>query len=99
MNYSYVIIDDNQENVLETKATADGFSELSFVGSANNYEDGLNLILEHNPQLVFLEIDPENKKSNLSLALINELYRYLNVLPKIIITTSKKDLAFEFLAT
>ncbi|WP_140486360.1 LytR/AlgR family response regulator transcription factor [Flavobacterium sp. GSA192] len=95
MNYSYVIIDDNQENVLETKAVADGFSELSFVGSANNYEEGLNLILESNPQLVFLEIDPANKKSNLSLALINELYRYLNVIPKIVITTSKKDLAFE----
>jgi hypothetical protein len=46
--------------------------------------------------LIFLEIDPSNKKSNLSLALINELYRYLKVLPKIIITT-KKDLAFEAL--
>lgn len=95
MNYSYVIIDDNQESVMETKAVADGFSELSFVGSANNYEEGLNLILEQNPQLVFLEIDPKNKKSNLSLALINELYRYLNVIPQIIVTTSKKDFAFE----
>ncbi len=95
MNYSYVIIDDNQESVIETKAMADSFSELSFVGSANNYEEGLNLILENKPQLVFLEIDPKNKKSNLSLALINELYRYLNVIPQIIVTTSKKDLAFE----
>lgn len=95
MNYSYVIIDDSPESVMETKAVAEGFSELTFVGSANNYEEGLNLILEHNPQLVFLEIDPKNKKSNLSLALINELYRYLNVIPKIIVTTSKKDLAFE----
>lgn len=95
MNYSYVIIDDNQESVLETKAVADGFSELSFVGSANNYEEGLNLILEHNPQLVFLEIDPANKKSNLSLALINELHRYLKVVPKVIVTTTKKELAFE----
>lgn len=95
MNYSYIIIDDNQENVLETKAVADGFSELSFVGSANNYEEGLNLILEQNPQLVFLEIDPVNKKSNLSLMLINELHRYLKVVPKIIVTTTKKDLAFE----
>lgn len=95
MNYSYVIIDDNQESVLKTKAMADSFSELDFLASANNYQEGLNLILEHNPQLVFLEIDPENKKSNLSLALINELYRYLNVIPKIVITTSKKDLAFE----
>jgi hypothetical protein len=28
MNYSYIIIDDNQENVLKTKAITAGFSEL-----------------------------------------------------------------------
>lgn len=95
MNYPYIIIDDDQESVLKTQATADGFSELVFVASANNYADGLNLILEHTPKLVFLEIDPTDKESNLSLALINELYRYLKVIPKIIITTTKKDLAFE----
>jgi DNA-binding LytR/AlgR family response regulator len=95
MNYSYIIIDDDQESVLKTKAMADSFSELDFVASANNYEDGLNLILEHTPQLVFLEIDPANAASNLSLILINELYRYLKVIPKIIVTTTKKDLAFE----
>ena len=95
MNYPYIIIDDDQENVLKTKAIADGFSELVFVASANNYEDGLNSILEHSPKLIFLEIDPADTTSNLSLALINELYRYLKVIPKIIITTSKKDLAFD----
>jgi DNA-binding LytR/AlgR family response regulator len=95
MNYPYIIIDDDQESVLKTKAIADGFSELVFVASANNYSEGLNLILEHSPKLIFLEIDPANRESNLSLALINELYRYLKVIPKIIITTSKKDLAFE----
>lgn len=95
MNYPYIIIDDNQESVLKTKAVAEGFSELVFLASANNYTDGLNLILEHSPKLVFLEIDPEDTTTNLSLALINELYRYLKVIPKIIITTTKKDLAFE----
>ncbi|MFV8368970.1 LytR/AlgR family response regulator transcription factor [Flavobacterium sp. LB2R40] len=95
MNYSYIIIDDNPESVLKTKGIADSFSELIFLASANNYSDGLNLILEHTPQLVFLEIDPVNKASNLSLSLINELHRYLKVIPKIIVTTSKKDLAFE----
>ena len=95
MNYPYIIIDDDQENVLKTQAIADGFSELVFVASANNYADGLNLILEHTPKLIFLEIDPTSKTSNLSLTLINELYRYLKVIPKIIITTSKKELAFE----
>ncbi|WP_413999593.1 LytR/AlgR family response regulator transcription factor [Flavobacterium sp. W1B] len=95
MNYSYIIIDDDQESVLKTKAIADSFSELTFVASAHNYVEGLNLILEHTPQLVFLEIDPVDKKSMLSLALINELHRYLKVIPKIIVTTRKKDLAFE----
>ena len=95
MNYSYVIIDDNQESAEQTKTITDSFSELSYLGSASNYDEGLNLILEHNPQLVFLEISPTDKKSNLSLALINELYRYLKVVPKIIVTTAKKDMAFD----
>lgn len=95
MNYSYIIIDDNLENALETKTIADGFSELSFLGTASNYEEGLNFILEHKPQIVFLEIDPKEKKSKLSLLLINELYRFLKAVPKIIVTTTKKDLAFD----
>ncbi len=95
MNYPYIIIDDNQKSVLKTKAIADGFSELVFVASANNYKDGLNLILEHSPKLIFLEIDPADTTSNLSLALINELYRYLKTIPKIIITTTQKELAFD----
>jgi DNA-binding LytR/AlgR family response regulator len=95
MNYSYIIIDDDQESVLKTKAIADSFSELTFIAAAHTYEEGLNLILEHSPKLVFLEIDPANRKSDLSLSLINELHRYLNVIPKIIITTSKKEMAFE----
>jgi DNA-binding LytR/AlgR family response regulator len=95
MNFPYIIIDDNQESVLETQAVADGFSELVFLASANNYTDGLNLILEHSPKIVFLEIDPADTASNLSLALINELHRYLKVIPKIIITTTKKELAFD----
>ena len=95
MNYSYIIIDDDQESVLKTKAIADSFSELNFLASAPNYAEGLNSILEHTPDLVFLEIDPTNKESNLSLTLINELYRYLKTVPKIIVTTSKKELAFE----
>jgi DNA-binding LytR/AlgR family response regulator len=95
MNYSYIIIDDDQESVLKTKAMADSFSELAFIASANSYDEGLNFILEHTPQLIFLEIDPSDKKSRLSLLLINELHRYLKVIPKIIVTTSKKDFAYE----
>ena len=97
MSQTYIIIDDDKESILKTQAVAERFKNLSFVASANNYDDGLNLILEHQPRLVFLEIDPTDKKSNLSLALINELYRYLRIVPKIIVTTDKKDLAYEAL--
>lgn len=97
MSHTFIIIDDRQEDITKTQVVAERFRNLSYLASATNYEDGVNLILEHQPDLVFLEIDPSDKKSNLSLALINELYRYLTVVPKIIITTSKNDLAYEAL--
>jgi len=97
MSQTYIILDDDSESILKTQAIAERFKSLTFVASATNYEDGLNLILEHQPQLIFLEIDPKDKKSNLSLILINELYRYLRNIPKIIITTVKKDQAYDAL--
>jgi DNA-binding LytR/AlgR family response regulator len=97
MSHTFIIIDDNQEDVAKTQAIAERFRNLSFLASANNYDDGVNLVLEHQPHLIFLEIDPTDKKSNLSLSLINELYRYLKYVPKIIITTGKKDLAYDAL--
>ncbi|TBX71108.1 response regulator transcription factor [Flavobacterium silvisoli] len=97
MSHTFIIIDDNQDDVTKTLAIAERFRNLSYVATANSYDEGVNLILEHQPHLVFLEIDPTDKKSNLSLSLINELYRYLSVVPKIIVTTSKKELAYEAL--
>lgn len=95
MKHNYIIIDDNHESILKTQANAMRFENLAFAGYANTYDDALNLILEHQPGLVFLEINPEKKESNLSLALINELYRYLTVIPKIIVTTNTQDLIFK----
>ncbi|MBS7256179.1 LytR/AlgR family response regulator transcription factor [Flavobacterium branchiicola] len=93
--YSYIIIDNDAESILKTRIVAEGFSELTFIASATNYNQGLNLVLEYRPSFIFLEIDPENSQSDLSLAFIGELYRYLSVIPKIIVTTTKKDLAFD----
>jgi hypothetical protein len=74
---------------MKTKTITAGFSELQFVDSAT-YHDGLHLILEHLPQLVFLEIEPTNLDSKLSLALINELYRYLKIILKLLLPRQKK---------
>lgn len=93
--YSYIIVDENAENILRTKTLLDGFLEFSFLGSGENYQEGLDLALEHQPELIFLEIDPDNTQTNLSLSFISELHRLLTTVPKVIILTSKKDKAFE----
>jgi response regulator of citrate/malate metabolism len=95
MKYSYIIIDDDPNSVLRTKAIADGFQMLQYLGTAGDYEAALDLILEVNPTIVFLEINPIDSSSRLSLQLISELYRYLKTVPKIIITTNNPDSAIE----
>lgn len=94
-NFTFVIIDDNPETVLKTKAIAESFQNFSCVGSAMNYEDGMDCVLEKNPAFIFLEVNPENKDSNLSMGFINELYRYFPVIPKVIITSHSNESAFE----
>jgi DNA-binding LytR/AlgR family response regulator len=92
-NFTYVIIDDDNNNGLKTKQIADSFQNLTFLASVANYDDALDCILEHQPDLLFLEIDPSDKDSNLSLQLINELHRYLTVVPKVFVTTKNDTLA------
>ncbi|WP_298141532.1 LytTR family DNA-binding domain-containing protein [Flavobacterium sp.] len=94
-NFTYVIIDDDYNNVLKTKQIADSFQNLTFLASATNYDDAIDCILEHNPSFIFLEIDPSDKESNLSLHLINELHRYLSVVPKVFVTTKNDALSLQ----
>lgn len=97
MKHSYVIISDNRDDIAETKAVAALFPQLSFAGSAADYDEGLNLVLEVNPSIVFLEIQPENTQSKLGLSLINELHRYLKSVPRVIATARNTDAAYEAL--
>lgn len=93
--FTFVIIDDNQDNAMKTKAVAERFQNLHFLAVAHNYDDGLDVVLETQPDIVFLEINPADASSNLSLEFINELHRYLKVVPKIFITTSTESLCYK----
>ena len=97
MKYPYIIIDDDKASISKTQSLFDEFSNYFLMGTANNYDDGVNLVLQHKPQLVLLEINPKNKKSNLSLALINELFRFMKVLPKIVVVTKSREFAYDAL--
>lgn len=92
---TYIIIDDCADSIDQIKKIGDDFQELLFVGSADNYHKGLDLVLEHNPKIIFLSIDSKKKESQLSLHFINTLHKYLTIVPKIIVTANSKNLAFE----
>ncbi len=95
MPYKYIIIDDDPESLLQTKLVADGFQELCYVGSSYNATDGLDLVLECKPDIIFIEIDPKDCKSNLALHFIDCLYKYLSVMPIFVVTTRDKKLAYD----
>ncbi|WP_333694079.1 LytR/AlgR family response regulator transcription factor [Flavobacterium sp.] len=95
MKYRYILLDDDTKSILKMRSVMDQFSNTICVGTATTYNEGLDLILEHQPELVFLEINPLSKESGLSLLLINELYRYLPIVPKIVAISQDQTLAYE----
>ena len=94
MQYSYLVVNDDEENVKDTLNWFDEFPEFYCIGTAVNNDDAVNKILELRPQLVFLEINPKSKP-NLSFTVITDLYRYINVLPYFIVLTDSEKFAFE----
>lgn len=95
MKHKYIIVNDSEANELETRKIMQCFSDFAHVESAFNFDDGLNAILRHKPELVFLEISPSNPSSNLSLHLISEVYRFLTIIPKFIIVTKSDAFALQ----
>lgn len=97
MQNKYIILDDDSKSILKIQSVMERFSNFTCIASATTYEEGLNAILEFQPDLVFLEINPQAKSSQLSLLLINELHRYLIKIPKIIAISEDTSFAFEAL--
>lgn len=95
MKYPFLIIDDDHKSASDTQRVFEEFPNYFLMGHADNTDDALNLVLEHKPKLIFLEIDPQDKESNLSLGFINEMYRYLKNVPKIVVLTKGKEYAFQ----
>jgi two-component system, LytTR family, response regulator len=95
MKVPYLIIDDNPESISETEKVFEEFSNYFMLGTAMNYDDAVNKVLEFKPKLIFLEIDPDDRESQLSLALINELFRFVKSMPKVVVLTKSKTLAYQ----
>lgn len=95
MKHSYVLIDDDHESILRTQSFFNQFPDYALAGTANNSEDALNLILKTKPNLVFLEISSENKNCDLSLGLIHKVRQFTSKMPKFVVLSLNKNLAYE----
>ncbi len=95
MQYSYLIIDDNDDNVKEILASFEGFPEYYCAGIATNKEEAVNKILELEPQIVFIEVASKKRGSKLSLSIISDLYQFLDILPYFVVLTSTPKYAFD----
>lgn len=93
MQYSYLVVDEDI-NIQDTLARLEGFSEYYCVGTASAKDDAMNKILDLQPNIVFIEIAPKSKKSDLSLSIITDLYQYIDKLPYFIAINSSEKFAF-----
>ena len=94
MQYSYLLIDEDV-NLHSTLEELERFPEYFCAGTASSKDEAVNKILELQPSLVFLEISPKSKKSNLSLSIISELYQFIDTLPYFIVITSTPKYAYD----
>jgi two-component system LytT family response regulator len=93
VQYSYLVIDNDEGNTNETLLRLDEFPEFYCIGTALTNDDAVNKILECKPQLVFITIDPN--KSDFPFIVITDLYRYINVLPYFVVLASTQKFAYE----
>ena len=95
MTYKYIIIDGNSQSSMSLQAHVSTLGDFHFSGYTNNAAEGLNLILEENPDVIFLGTNLADSNTESNFTLVNELYKYMVVLPKIIIISNTKEVAYE----
>ena len=81
MEYSYTIIDSDVSSNLRLQTYLDEYGDFLYLGQAQNSADGLNSILKHLPDVVFIHL---NDKALDYFQMITELYQYVKNIPVLI---------------
>jgi DNA-binding LytR/AlgR family response regulator len=93
-NFSFVVLDDSLNSIANTLEVTSAFDSLHYLGMATNATDGTDIILEKNPDFIILQIEPENSDSDLNLAFIDQIYKYVKKVPKFLTLASSLDNCF-----
>jgi two-component system LytT family response regulator len=95
MTYKYIIIDGDSQSSMLLQRHVSTLGDFTFSGYVNNTADGLNLILEEAPDVVFLGTNLTDSSTESNFTLVNELYKYMVILPKIVVVSNTKEVAYE----
>ena len=60
---SYFILENDENTINSIRSVFDEFPEFTHQGTTYNYESGMNSILKYAPDVVFINVDPEQKNS------------------------------------
>ena len=94
MRYPYIIVDNNNDNIHETLHKLERFPDYYWAGTARSNEEGLDMILEVQPAMVFITLNASNAKNEISLLLMAMLHQYLNVLPHFVVLAESQEFAY-----
>lgn len=97
MRYNYLILDDDTNNLKETLHALQGFSQFICIATSVTADDALNKVLDLAPDFVIITLNSKSKPQQDFFSLINNLHRYLNVLPYFIVLSDSKQYAYEAL--
>ncbi len=94
MEYTYTIIDSDATSNLQLQHYLEDYGDFMCVGHASNNGDGLNAILKHLPDIVFVNL---NDAAYEYFQMITELHQYVKDIPLIIGISKSKQYAYEAL--
>lgn len=91
MEYTYAILDTNAASVLQLQIYLDEFQEFVHKGTASNAAEGLNFVLKHMPDVLFVNLTEEGMDY---FQMVSELNQYIQNLPVIIGYADTKEYAY-----
>lgn len=94
--YRYIIVDSQIEDVKELRLQFENYPSYNCVGIARNTEEAINLIIDQNPHLVFLNTElGDGIRTSCSFSIIHELRQFVDTLPEFIALSTSKDHSYQ----
>ena len=94
MQNRYSIIDGDKKTILKIQKYFENTDDFVCIGASGCFNQALDTILEYTPDIIFIDVDNNKENTNDAFSFINELYKYVKEMPKVIALSTTKDEAY-----